>query len=56
MSSGASGLPPERIEPIADLYDEVRYGRSFSGNVPAGGRDITRTGRVCLGFRRAWTG
>ena len=39
MSTGTSGLPPEQIEPISDQYDEIRYGQSKSGNVPAGGRD-----------------
>lgn len=37
MFTGA--LPPDEPVWIPDEYDEIRYGQSLSGNVPAGGRD-----------------
>ena len=37
MSTGAT--PPDNPQYVADQYDEIRWGQSRSGNVPAGGRD-----------------
>ena len=32
-------VPPDNPQWISDQYDEIRWGQSKSGNVPAGGRD-----------------
>ena len=37
MSS--STVPPDKSEYYTDQLDEIRYGRSLSGNVPAGSAD-----------------